>query len=153
MQHVIVVLKERDGDRRLPIWIGLPEGAMLAYNLHGAAPPRPMTTDLMVELLRVTGADVSRVAITELRDSVFYAAITVDGKDVDARPSDAINLAVRVGAPIVVEEAVLGEAAREGDLTLEDDAAKFDLELPAGRWSSLSVEQLREIHQLPKKKE
>jgi RNA polymerase sigma factor (sigma-70 family) len=138
-QDVVVILKERDGDRRLPIWIGLPEGAMLAYRLHDASPPRPMTTDLMVELLRVTGADVTRVAITEVRESVFYAAITVDGNEVDARPSDAINLAVRVGAPILVADPVLAHA----------DAAK----MPEGQWSSLSVEFLLELHQFPKKKE
>jgi hypothetical protein len=153
MKHVIVVLKERDGERRMPIWIGLPEGATLAYRLHGASPPRPMTSDLMAELLRVTGANVSRVAVTELRESTFYATITVDGSEVDARPSDAINLAVRVGAPIVVAEDVLDEAAHEGELALDEDAECAGIELPPGRWSSLSVEQLRELHQFPKKKE
>ena len=153
LSHVIVVLKEREGDRRLPIWIGLPEGAMLAYSLHGASPPRPMTTDLMVELLRVTGADIRHVAITELRDSVYYAAIAVDGSEVDARPSDAINLAVRVGAPIVVAEAVLDEASQEGELAFDEAADRAGLELSPGRWSSLSVERLRALHQFPKKKE
>jgi hypothetical protein len=149
-QHVIAVLKEREGERRLPIWMGLPEGAMLAYQLHGASPPRPMTTDLMVELLRVTGADVRRVAITELRESVFYAAISVDGSEVDARPSDALNLAVRTGASILVAEAVLEEAGRTGDLSFDEHESP---EAPLGRWSSLTVEQLHALHQFPKEKE
>ena len=152
MQHVIVVLKERDGERRLPIWIGLPEATMLALQLHGAPPPRPMTHDLMIELLRATGADVTSVAITELRDNVFYAALTVDGNDVDARPSDAINLAVRLGAPIVVAEAVL-DAAGKGEFDADEDAERAGIELEPGRWIPLSMEIVGGLRPFPKRKE
>ncbi len=137
--RAIVVLREKGGERVLPIWIGTPEGASLAYRLTGSAPPRPMTSDLMAELLRVTGSRVERVSITELRDQTFYAAIVVDGQDVDARPSDAINLAVRVAAPILVAEAVLDEVARGEHAAPPADEG----------WTSLSAELLADLHKGP----
>ena len=138
-QRAIVVLREKDGERRLPIWIGTPEGAALAYHRAGSGPPRPMTADLVAELVRVMGGRVERVTITELRDEIFYATIAVDGQDVDARPSDAINLAVRVGAPIHVAEEVLAAVTR-GD----------HREPPSGEgWTSLSGDILVGLHPVP----
>jgi RNA polymerase sigma factor (sigma-70 family) len=141
-RSAVVVLREKGGDRTLPIWVGSPEGAAMAFRLRGSEPMRPMTSDLLVELLRVTGGKVGRVAITELRENVFYGTIAVDGHEVDARPSDAINLAVRVGAPILVAEAVLDEVAR-GEHALPPEGE---------RWTSLSAEMLAELHKPPSPK-
>jgi len=154
----IVLLKEEGGERIVPIWIGAAEGNALASRLTGDAPPRPMSPDLMVELLRVTGSRVERVSITSLREKTFYASITltIDGRaeELDARPSDAMNLAVRVGSPILMAEDVVDESA----LTEEGLADKLDslaaaagVEPPAGTWTSLSAEILRSLHNPPLK--
>jgi uncharacterized protein len=149
----IVLLKEADGERLLPIWIGAAEGNALALRLTGETTPRPVTSDVMAELLRVTGARVERVAVTSLREKTFYAviAVAVDGRadEVDARPSDALNLAVRVGAPIFVDDSVLDQCALpEGDLAtrLDAEAEEADQELPAGEWRSLSAELLQSLY-------
>jgi RNA polymerase sigma factor (sigma-70 family) len=149
----IVLLKESDGDRLLPIWIGAAEGNSLALRLTGEATPRPVTSDVMVELLRVTGARVERVAVTSLREKTFYAVIAVaangGGDELDARPSDALNLAVRVGAPIFVDDDVLEQGATPaGDLhaRLDADADEAGHELPPGEWRSLSAELLQSLY-------
>lgn len=156
VHHRIVVLKEESGEVVLPIWMGAAEGDALAFRLTGDSPPRPITSDLMVELLRVTGGRIDRVAVTALREKTFYAtvAIAVDGRteEIDARPSDAMNLAIRVGAPILVDDAVLEEAGLpRGSLAdrLERDAEGAELELPPGEWTSLSAELLRSLHAPP----
>jgi uncharacterized protein len=117
----VVLLKEADGERTLPIWIGAAEGNALALRLTRETAPRPTTSDVMAELVRATGAHVERVAITALREQTFYAVIGValDGRVevLDARPSDALNLAVRVGAAIFVDDSVLEQSALgQGDL-------------------------------------
>ena len=150
-----VVLLREAGDRRLlPIWIGSPEGNALAFHLHDEETVRPMTSDLLAELVRVTGARIDRIAITELREKTFYAEITVavNGRteELDARPSDAMNLALRIGAPILVAETVLDEAGlSEGDLPDELDrlAETVGPALPAGEWRSLSAELLRALQE------
>ncbi len=149
----IVLLKEADGERLLPIWIGAAEGNALALRLTGETTPRPVTSDVMAELLRVTGARVERVAVTRVRDNTFYAviAVAVDGcaDEVDARPSDALNLAVRVGAPIFVEDGVLEQCAMPpGDIAvrLDTEADKAGHELPPGKWRSLSAELLQSLY-------
>jgi len=152
----IVLLKESDGERVLPIWVGPPEGDALALRLTGETTPRPMTSDLMAELVRVTGARVERVVVTSLREKTFYAviAIAVDGRvdELDARPSDALNLAVRLGAPIFVEEDVLEQSAMlPGDMAarLDAEADKADAELAPGTWRSLSADLLRSLYPTP----
>jgi uncharacterized protein len=152
----IVVLSEASGDRLLPIWMGAAEGNALAFRLTGDSPARPLTSDLMVEMLRATGGQVDRVAITELREQTFYAVVVlaVDGRteELDARPSDAMNLAIRVGAAIVVDDAVLEEAGTTREslpAKLERDAAGALKELPPGDWTSLSAELLRSLHRQP----
>jgi RNA polymerase sigma factor (sigma-70 family) len=106
----IILLKEKEGERSMPIFVGLPESATLAAPLADEKFPRPSTPDLMIDLLHATGASIDRVAITSIsEEKVFYAVITVNGDEVDARPSDAINLAVRASAPIVLEERLLDE--------------------------------------------
>jgi bifunctional DNase/RNase len=113
----IVLLKTADGNRYLPIWIGQPEAAAILMKLQGAATPRPMTHDLVTELLEQLDAQVVRITVTELRDNTFYASITVQQNgseiEIDSRPSDAIALAVRADAPIFAADRVIEESAIE----------------------------------------
>ena len=114
--HRVVVLKDlqAEGVRLLPIWIGPFEAEAIAIQLQGTETPRPLTHDLLRSVIGTLGARVSHVFINDLNDSTFYARIVVrvDDRDVeiDARPSDAIALAVRVEAPIYVAEAVMDAA-------------------------------------------
>lgn len=113
-QHV-VLLREKDGDRVLPIWIGEPEAAALVMQRRGAKTPRPMGHDLMAGLLSALDSRVERVVIERLQDNTFFATVTVlsgdDPREVDARPSDALNLALRCGAPILVASDVIDAAS------------------------------------------
>jgi bifunctional DNase/RNase len=113
----IVLLKTADGNRFLPIWIGHPEAAAILMKLQGASSPRPLTHDLLTDILGQLDAQIVRVTVTELRDNTFYAAITItqDGSEVeiDSRPSDAIALAVRTDAPIFADDRVIEESAIE----------------------------------------
>jgi bifunctional DNase/RNase len=111
----IVLLRERGGERYLPIWIGAAEAAAIALSLQGVVTPRPMTHDLLKNILEDLTVEVQRIVVTELRDSTFYATIALqrgtDGFEVSSRPSDAIALAVRMAVPIFAEEGVLEEAS------------------------------------------
>ncbi len=113
----IVLLKTAEGNKFLPIWIGHPEAAAILMRLQGATTPRPLTHDLLSDILRQLDARVIKITVTELRDNTFYAQITlgVDGSEVeiDSRPSDAIALAVRAEAPIYAADTVLDESAIE----------------------------------------
>src|SRR6478735_10847423 len=113
----IVLLKTIEGNRFLPIWIGHSEAAAILMKLQNAATPRPMTHDLVTDILGELGARVTHVAVTELRENTFYAQLTIqlDGSEVeiDSRPSDAIALAVRADAPIFVADDVIDESAIE----------------------------------------
>ncbi|HEY3106976.1 MAG TPA: bifunctional nuclease family protein [Gaiellaceae bacterium] len=113
----IVLLKTADGNKFLPIWIGHPEAAAILMKLQGASTPRPMTHDLVTDMLDKLEARVVRIAVTELRENTFYAVVTVavDGSEIeiDSRPSDAIALAVRADAPIFADESVIEESAIE----------------------------------------
>jgi uncharacterized protein len=113
----IVLLKTADGNKFLPIWIGHPEAAAILMKLQGASTPRPMTHDLVADMLGELGAQVVRITVTELKENTFYASITVqqDGSEIeiDSRPSDAIALAVRADAPIFAAESVIEESAIE----------------------------------------
>jgi uncharacterized protein len=131
----IVLLKTREGNKFLPIWIGHPEAASILMKLQSQSSPRPMTHDLMSEILEQLDAQVVRITVTELRENTFYAQITVqaDGREVevDSRPSDAIALAIRAEAPIFAADSVIAESAIEfeGDDVdqdvLEAEVAKF----------------------------
>jgi bifunctional DNase/RNase len=120
----IVLLKTVDGNRFLPIWIGHPEAAAILMKLQGAQTPRPMTHDLLTDLLEQLEAKCERVSVTELRDNTFYASITisVNGSEieVDSRPSDAIALAVRCQAPIFAADDVIEESSIEFEHEVED---------------------------------
>jgi uncharacterized protein len=123
----IVLLKTKDGNRYLPIWIGQSEAAAILMKLQGAATPRPMTHDLLTEILSELDARVTRITVTELRENTFYAQVTVqlDGTEVevDSRPSDAIALAIRAEAPIFAADQVIEESAIEfeGDEVNEEE--------------------------------
>src|ERR671922_2455201 len=113
----IVLLKTADGNKFLPIWIGHAEAAAILMKLQGASTPRPMTHDLMADMLEQLDAEVTRITVTELRDNTFYASITVQQNgselEIDSRPSDAITIAVRSEAPIFAAERVIEESAIE----------------------------------------
>jgi bifunctional DNase/RNase len=117
----IVLLKEREGERFLPIWIGAMEATAIAFALQGIVTARPMTHDLMKNLLEELSVNVERVVITELRDGTFYAVIQMQQNgssfEVSSRPSDAIALAVRVNVPVFANEEVLTEAS----IVIRDD--------------------------------
>jgi uncharacterized protein len=111
----IVLLKEREGERYLPIWIGAAEAAAIALSLQGVVTPRPMTHDLMKNILEEMAVQVSEIVITELRDGTFFAVINMQRNgsafEISSRPSDAIALAVRLNTPIFASEEVLSEAS------------------------------------------
>ena len=120
----IVLLKTTEGNRFLPIWIGQAEASAILLKLQGNEAPRPMTHDLMLGILGELRTEVERVTVTELRDTTFYAQITLrrDGASVsvDARPSDAIALAVRCDAPIFVANDVMTSSSIEMDEAGDD---------------------------------
>ncbi|MGA1501707.1 MAG: bifunctional nuclease family protein [Candidatus Nanopelagicales bacterium] len=107
----IVLLREVEGERYLPIWIGAHEATAIAYVQQGVEPPRPLTHDLLKDVLDAVGRPLIGVRVTRLEDGVFFAELDLgDGVVVSARPSDAIALALRTASPIDVAEAVLAEA-------------------------------------------
>ncbi|MFN2320816.1 MAG: bifunctional nuclease family protein [Dermatophilaceae bacterium] len=122
----IVLLRERDGDRYLPIWIGAAEATAIAYVQQGVEPPRPLTHDLMVNVLAELGHEVSAVRIDSLVDGVFFAPLVIDGgTEISARPSDAIAIALRVGAPVLGSTAVLDDAGVHMPEEQEEDVEAF----------------------------
>jgi uncharacterized protein len=126
----IVLLRTLDGTKFLPIWIGHPEAAAILMKLQGTPTPRPMTHDLVTDMLGELNASVSRVAVTELRENTFYAQITlqVNGSEIeiDSRPSDAIALAVRADAKIFVADEVIDDSAIEFSQEPEDSGEVID---------------------------
>ena len=122
----IVLLREVTGERYLPIWIGAVEATAIAFAQQGVVPPRPLTHDLMKDLIGATGNELREVRITEMRDGVFYAVLVLSsGAEVSARPSDSIALALRTGSRIVCSEDVLDEAGLEVPEEEEDEVEKF----------------------------
>ena len=125
----IVLLREREGKRYLPIWIGVNEAQAIAIALQGIPTPRPMTHDLMKNLLDEVGVAVERISITELRDGIFYAIVHMSRNgssfEVSSRPSDAIALAVRSSVPIYAAEEVLAEASIDVPDEEEQEVEKF----------------------------
>jgi len=115
-QMPIIILKNDSGDAVLPIWVGIFEANAIAMQLENVASPRPMTHDLLKNVIEGLRARIARVVITDLRENTFYATILLDlnGGDplsIDSRPSDAMALALRAGAPIFVEQSVLDKSA------------------------------------------
>ena len=126
----VVILRELDGERRLPIFIGKPEGDALTFRLNEVAVPRPLTHDLAASVLGALDAKISQVLISDLRNQHFFASIYVDANGtetiLDARPSDALAIAVRVDCPIFVEEHVLDEVGTMLPRD-RDDAGAIDM--------------------------
>lgn len=122
----IVLLKETGGDRYLPIWVGAVEATAIAFAQQGVQPPRPLTHDLMKDLIESMGRRVDSVHLTELKDGVFYSMINMDADvSISSRPSDAIALALRTGSPILASEELLAEAGIEIPDQSEEEVEKF----------------------------
>ena len=132
----VVLLQELDGERSLPIFIGAPEATAIAFALQGVEVQRPMTHDLLKDLLDVLGVNVERVVVTEVRDATYYAEIHLEmagrSLELSSRPSDAIALAARTHTPLYVEDdlmesagVVLEEDDEEGDDPPEEIVGEF----------------------------
>ena len=122
----IVLLRETGGDRYLPIWIGAVEATSIAFAQQGVLPPRPLTHDLLKDLLLAVGSNLEQVEISEIKDGVFYATLKLaNGVELSARPSDAIALALRTGSPIFGGEALLDEVGIEIVDQSDDEVEKF----------------------------
>jgi uncharacterized protein len=134
-QHRLVVLKDLQSPRFLPIWIGPFEADAITIELQGVEVARPLTHDLLKAAIGKLGADIERVAITELRNDTFYAEITllVNGRrlEIDSRPSDAIALAVRARVPVYVSDEVMDQAAIAPEPDLEADTEAGAEKAPA----------------------
>jgi uncharacterized protein len=141
-QARVVILKELDGERHLPIWIGMFEAEAIAMELQGIAASRPLPYDLLRSVIAEMGGEVRRIVITEINNDVFYARIVIDhhgaGIEIDSRPSDAIALAVRARVPIFVEDAVMDRAG----VPLEDDDSDGDDEEPRSTETPINEERL-----------
>ena len=142
----VVVLRDDSDDRNLPIWIGLLEATSMATELEGIKMARPMTHDLLKSMIEELGASVDCVEVTALRDNTFYAAIRLTRGEtrmtLDSRPSDAISLALRLGSPIYVAQAVLDASttATEEAATAGDESSR-----PGRDISDVSPEDWNEI--------
>jgi bifunctional DNase/RNase len=122
----IVLLRERGGERYLPIWIGAAEATAIAYAQQGVVPPRPLTHDLLKNVIDQLGHRLVEVRIVALKDSVFHAALIFDGAiEVSARSSDAIALALRTGTTILVEDSLLDEAGVAIAHEEDDEVERF----------------------------
>src|SRR5262250_2576401 len=127
----IVILRDKDGQKVLPIWVGIFEANAIALQIENIATPRPMTHDLLRNVIHDLKAEVQKIVVCDLQESTFYALIylAVDGRGetvaIDARPSDAIALALRTRAPIFVEEAVIDHAKTVDFTTEKADADRL----------------------------
>ncbi len=141
-QQRIVILKELESERFLPIWIGPYEAEAITLSLNEVEVVRPLTHDLLRNIINDLGAQVTRVNITELRDDVFYARIIlqVNGTEmeIDSRPSDALALAVRVHVPVFVDEEVMEAASTEPEEDIE-------AEMPEGEESEERLEVFKDF--------
>jgi bifunctional DNase/RNase len=122
----IVLLKELDGVRYLPIWLGSAEATAIAFSQQEVISPRPLTHDLFKDVLGALNAKLQTVYLTEIKDGVFYAQLNfAEGQSVSARPSDAIALALRTGSPILASEELLEEVGIEIPDQSEDEIERF----------------------------
>jgi bifunctional DNase/RNase len=147
-RYRIVLLKEKHGERFLPIWIGMFESEAIAMRLQGTVVPRPLTHDLLANVIAELGGDIQYIVINDLNDSTFFARIAIerDGelRLVDSRPSDAIALAVRTAVPIYVEESVMDKAGivSSPDIRSEPPSSKEDLDVFRDFVDSLDLDDL-----------
>ncbi len=144
-----LILKETNGKRKLPIIIGAFEAQSIALELEGMKPPRPLTHDLMRNIIDLFAVSLNEVCINELRDGTFYAKLTIEGlsetQEVDSRPSDAISLAVRYGAPIYVGEEVLNEAGIVSEDEDETEETLTKEEATPVKKPATKIEQLQTL--------
>ena len=146
-QNRVVILKEIDGTRHLPIWIGAYEADAIATELQGVTPSRPLPYDLMRDMLNQIGARVDRILISDLNEQVFFARIVLDHNgqmiEIDSRPSDAIAVAVRTGTRILVEESIMdqvGVAMDSDDDDIDDLAAHVAEEIEISEEAMIAPE-------------
>ena len=125
----VVILREKGGNRLLPIWIGQPEAESIVMEINGVRPPRPLTHDLCKRLITRLGGSLRRVQITKVQENTYYAELHISrGEDViqvDARPSDSIAIALRLSAPIFAQESLLTAIAVEEADDAEDETPEF----------------------------
>lgn len=122
----VVLLRETAGDRYLPIWIGAGEATAIAFAQQGVVPPRPLTHDLLKDVLIATGQELEEVRIVDVKEGVFFATLVfASGVEVSARPSDSIALALRTGTRIVASPEVLEEAGITAPDEQDDEVEKF----------------------------
>jgi bifunctional DNase/RNase len=125
----IIILSDPEGDQVLPIWVGIFEANAIAMQLEKITPPRPFTHDLLRNAIEELGGTVRQVVVTDLQENTFFARIEVDrggtSHSIDSRPSDAIALALRTGAPILVEPIVLEKSSTAGDDAVSDEAERL----------------------------
>ncbi len=145
----MVILKEKEAERYLPIWIGTAEADAIAVKLQGVTVPRPLTHDLLNMIIEVLGAKVNSIIVNDLKNDTFYAKIilSVDGgqMEVDSRPSDALAVAVRTDVPIYAEESVLDKAS----ILLDKETGKPIFEEKAdeaeGKGKKISEEEMKRM--------
>jgi len=125
----MVFLEEINGEKALPIWIGIFEANAIALELRKISTARPMTHDLILNIIKGLKAEVTKIVVTELKDNTFYATIHITTKEgeteIDSRPSDAIAVALRVGTPIYVAEEVFSQAGRSEETITESKTEDF----------------------------
>ena len=122
----LVLLREVTGERYLPIWIGAVEATAIAFAQQGVVPPRPLTHDLLKDILEATGNELAEVQIVDVKDGVFFANLVFSsGIEVSARPSDSIAIALRTGARVVCSDEVLAEAGIAVPAEQEDEVERF----------------------------
>ncbi|MCX7680451.1 MAG: bifunctional nuclease family protein [Anaerolineae bacterium] len=136
-EHRVIILKEVNSDRFLPIWIGRYEAEAIAIRLQDIEVPRPLTHDLLYNTILEMGGQISHVTVNDLRDDTFYAyiAVNLNGRqlEIDSRPSDAIALAVRANVNIYVEESVMAQAGVYPEPDVSEEAEEEDDDLSAFR--------------------
>ena len=133
VNECIIFLEELQGNRLLPIWIGITEGQAIAIRFSGIVLPRPLTHDLLLAAISQLGYEVKKIVVSDIKENTFYAKVHAsDGKktvQLDSRPSDAIAIAVRAGCPIMVHESVFERCQTLSKPISEDEVSKFKEEL------------------------
>ncbi len=133
LPQYVVVLEDVEKTRLVPIWIGVNEGNAIALEMQGEKFPRPLTHDLMVNLIKAMGAETEKIVVNDLKENSYYASIYIkqNGKtmEIDARPSDALALAVRVQCPIYIDEKVLNKCPQIDRPITQEEIAKFKEDL------------------------
>jgi uncharacterized protein len=143
-----LILREVEGNRRLPIIIGAAEAQSIALEMEGIKPPRPLTHDLMKNIIASFGSELTDVTIDELRDGTFYAKLNIDSQLIDSRPSDAIALAVRYGAQIFVATSVMEEAAFVPDEEEDEQTASPEKKhVQKEKEPPVKVSKMEQLHQ------